>query len=91
MLGIGLYSAALAIALFVWVPLLSHGKGREVDEAAQGKDSIQIEFSADEFAKLKETKEVGELVDKAGGFIKRKLEERKNAEQDAAGQSATAE
>ncbi|MDP4624982.1 MAG: hypothetical protein NWT08_07575 [Akkermansiaceae bacterium] len=81
-LGIGLYSAALVFALFVWIPILTSSDQEEAKQTRSSDDTIQIEFTAEEIKKLKETKEIEELVDTAGEFIKRKLEERKKAEQD---------
>lgn len=79
-LGIGLYSAALAFALIVWIPLLTSSDPRQAKQNPRSNETIQIEFTSEEIKNLKETKEIEELVDTAGGFIKRKLEERKQAD-----------
>lgn len=79
-LGIGLYSAALAFALIVWIPVINSADQRQAEPTPRSEDTIQIEFTSEEIKKLKETKEIEGLVDTAGGFIKRKLEERKQAQ-----------
>ena len=84
-LGIGLYSVALVFALVVWIPLLVGRDQRHAHDPPRSGDTIEIEFTPEEINKLRETKEVDELVDKAGGFITRKLEERKQAEQGSGG------
>lgn len=88
-LGIGLYSAALAIALLVWIPTIREGDGQRANASKAGPAAIPIQFSPDEIEKMKDTKEFGELVDVAGALIKRKLEERKAEEQDRAERPAT--
>ena len=88
-LGISLYSIALVIALFVWIPVM--GARDAPTTSNESESSITIQFSSDEIEKMKKTKEIDELVDVAGNFIKRKLEERKQeAEQDGAEQAPTA-
>jgi signal transduction histidine kinase len=79
LLGIGLYSAALIFALMVWIPILTSSDQRQ--ETPRSDEAIKIEFTSEEIKKLKETKEIDELVDTAGEFIKRKIEERRQAEQ----------
>ena len=91
--GISMYSTALAIALFVWIPLIGSSGNHREKQTNDNESSITIEFTSEEVDKIKETKEIDELVDVAGGFIKRKLEERKQqkqAEQGSAHQSTTA-
>lgn len=88
-LGISLYSIALVIALIVWIPVMGARAAPTVSN--ESESSITIQFSSDEIEKMKKTKEIGELVDVAGSFIKRKLEERKQeAEQDGDDQPAAA-
>ncbi|MEP4077931.1 hypothetical protein [Haloferula sp.] len=84
-LGIGLYSVALAFALIVWIPLITSTDQRQADPISSSEDTLKIEFTSEEIKKLKETKEIDDLVDTAGGIIKRKLEERKQAEQGSGG------
>lgn len=88
-LGISLYSIALVIALFVWIPVMG---ARDAPTASnESESSITIQLSSDEIEKMKKTKEIVELVDVAGSFIKRKLEERKQkAEQDGDDPAAAA-
>lgn len=82
-LGIGMYSIALVFALFVWLPLLGEGDGQS-QKKEENESSITIQFSSEEIKEMKKTKEIDELVDVAGDFIKRKLNERKqDEEQDA--------
>lgn len=84
-IGVTMYSAALMLALLFWIPALSI----RTTEAAETdkKPSVTIEFSSEEVQRIKDTKEIDELVDVAGGIIKRKLAERK--EEAGAGQPAT--
>ena len=79
--GILMYSTALAIALFVWIPLIGISGNHREKQTNDNESSITIEFTSEEVDKIKETKEIDELVDVAGGFIKRKLEERKQQKQ----------
>ena len=79
--GILMYSTALAIALFVWIPLIGSSGNHREKQTNDNESSITIEFTSEEVDKIKETKEIDELVDVAGGFIKRKLEERKQQKQ----------
>ena len=74
-LGVAMYSVALILALLFWIPFLL----RASPEAAEQdqNSSVKIEFSSEEVQRMKDTKEIDELVDVAGGIIKRKLEERK--------------
>ena len=86
--GIVMYSTTLAIALFVWIPLISESKNHREEHVNENKSKVAIEFTPEEVDKMKKTKEIYELLDVADNFIKRKLEERKQqkqAEQDAAG------
>ena len=68
-LGVSLYSIALAIALFVWIPILGNQ-----DEPETNDSPISNQFTQDEIKQMKGTKEIGELVDVAGDIIKQKLE-----------------
>jgi hypothetical protein len=81
-LGVTMYSAALVLALLFWIPTLS----RRSPEIAgdDRKPSVTIEFSSDEVQRMKNTKEIDELVDVAGDIIKRKLAERKEEAEQAA-------
>jgi hypothetical protein len=86
--GVAMYSAALILALLFWIPALSK-RAPDVAESDK-KPSATIEFSSEEVQRMKNTKEIGELVDVAGGIIKRKLADRKEeAEQAGAGQPMT--
>ena len=85
MLGIALDSAALVFALIVWVPLLTSHDQRHAEPAPHNEGTIQIEFTPEEIKKLEETKEIGDLFETAGGFIKQKLEERNRAESASGG------
>jgi hypothetical protein len=81
-LGVTMYSAALILALLFWIPALSR-RTPEVSETDKNP-SVTIGFSSEEVQQMKNTKEIDELVDVAGGIIKRKLAERKEeAEQDS--------
>jgi hypothetical protein len=83
-----MYSVALILALLFWIPALSR-RAPEVAETEK-KPSVTIEFSSEEVQRMKNTKEIDELVDVAGGIIKRKLAERKEeAEQAGTGHPAT--
>ena len=87
-LGVTMYSVALILALLFWIPALSR-RTPEVAEADK-KPSVTIEFNSEEVQRIKNTKEIDDLVDVAGGIIKRKLAERKEeAEQAGTGQPAT--
>ena len=81
-IGVCFYSAALIIALCVWIPLAMSDHGDEKSLANEPDNTI--EFTRDEVETMKSTRTVDELVDVAGGIIKRKLEENQSAEQDAA-------
>jgi heme/copper-type cytochrome/quinol oxidase subunit 2 len=74
-LGVTMYSAALILALLFWIPALLRSTPEVAD--ADKKPSVTIEFSSDEVQRMKNTKEIDELVDVAGDIIKRKLAERK--------------
>ena len=52
-LGISLYSIALVIALFVWIPVM--GARDEPTASNEDESSITIEFSSDEIEKMKKT------------------------------------
>ena len=77
-LGIGLYSMALAIALFVWIPRQNKSPEEEEEEVKP----VAIEFSSEELKELGKTKAIEELVDMAGDLIKKKLDEREEPEPD---------
>ena len=81
-LGVSLYTIALSFALYVWIPVI--GSGNERTESEDGSAFSSIGFSESKADELMKAKEAGELVDVAGEFIKRKLDERKQAEQDGA-------
>ncbi|MFT6577198.1 MAG: heme/copper-type cytochrome/quinol oxidase subunit 2 [Akkermansiaceae bacterium] len=78
-LGVTMYSAALILALFFWIPALSRRTPEVAD--TDKKPSVTIEFSSEDVQRMKNTKEIDELVDVAGGMIKRKLAERKEEAQ----------
>ena len=81
-LGVTMYTVALIIALAFWIPALSRRTPEVAD--TDKKPSVTIEFSSDEVQRMKNTKEIDELVDVAGGIIKRKLAERKEEAEQAA-------
>ncbi len=84
--GMVMYATALAIALLVWIPLIGGSKSHGEEHANENQLEVAIEFTPEEVDEMKKTKEIQELADVAGNFIKRKLEERKQqkqAEQDA--------
>lgn len=76
--GIGLYSAALAFALFFWTPFLTSGKDPELSENEASDPDAEVQFTRDEIREIRETKEIGEMVKVAGDILKRKAEEREN-------------
>ena len=80
-LGVTMYSAALILALLFWISALS----RQATEVAdtEKNPSVKIESSSDDVQRMKNTKEIGELVDVAGGIIKRRLAERKDGAEPA--------
>jgi TRAP-type C4-dicarboxylate transport system permease small subunit len=68
------YSAALIFALLFWLPVLLNGTPEVIDK--DNKSSVNFDFSNEELQRMKNTKEIKDLVDVAGGIVKRKLEER---------------
>lgn len=78
-LGVTMYSAALIVALLFWTPFLLRPTPVAAD--TDQKSSETIEFSSEEAERMKNTKEISELVDVAGDIIKRKLAEREREEQ----------
>jgi flagellar biosynthesis/type III secretory pathway M-ring protein FliF/YscJ len=76
-IGICLYSVALLIALVFWIPLLFQSAEPKTNGGDRDEEAIEIEFTKEEVEQLKKTKEIKELAEKAGEFIKGKLEERK--------------
>lgn len=74
-LGVMMYSAALALALCFWIPVLL--RGADESTAMVPKRSITIKFSDDEVSRMQETKKMSQLVETAGSIIKRKLAEQK--------------
>lgn len=89
-LGATLYSAALILALFVWIPMI--GSDQADSSAGERRSAPTIEFSTDEVETMKKTKKLDELVDVAGNLLKRKLAEQKEkSEQGAAGQPPPAD
>lgn len=78
-LGVTMYSAALIVALLFWTPFLLRPTPVAAD--TDQKSSETIEFSSEEAERMKNTKEISELVDVAGDIIKRKLAEREEEEQ----------
>jgi heme/copper-type cytochrome/quinol oxidase subunit 2 len=81
-LGVTMYSAALIFALVFWITALSRRTPEVAD--TDKKPSVTIDFSNEEVQRMKNTKELDELVDVAGGIIKRKLAERKEEAEQAA-------
>lgn len=71
-LGVTMYSAVLIFALLFWTTALSK---RTPD--ADRKQSPTIELSSEEVQRMKNTRKLDELVDVAGGIMKRKLAEQK--------------
>ncbi len=88
-LGIGLYSAALAVALFFWIPTIRGKDGQRANASKAGPAATTIQLSPAEIENVKDAEEFGELVDVAGAIIKRKLEDRKAAEQNRSEHPAT--
>ena len=78
-LGVTMYSAALIVALFFWIPYLTRGTN-DVG-TTDSKRSITIQSSDDQVERTKNTKEIGQLVETVGSLIERKLAERKEAQQ----------
>ena len=74
-LGATLYSAALILALFVWIPMI--GSDQADSSVGERRSAVTIEFSRDEVETMKKTKKLDELVDVAGNLLKRKLAEQK--------------
>jgi ABC-type Fe3+ transport system permease subunit len=74
-LGVAMYSAALIFALVFWIAALSRRTPEVAD--TDKKPSVTIEFSSEEVQRMKNTEKIDELVDVAGGIIKRKLAERR--------------
>jgi hypothetical protein len=74
-LGVTMYSAALIFALVFWIAALSRRTPEVAD--TDKKPSVTIEFSSEEVQRMKNTEKIDELVDVAGGIIKRKLAERR--------------
>jgi hypothetical protein len=68
------YSAALIFALLFWLSVLLNGTPEVVDK--DKKSSVNFDISSEELQRMKNTKEIKDLVDVAGGIVKRKLEER---------------
>jgi hypothetical protein len=68
------YSAALIFALLFWLPVLLDGTPEVIDK--DEKSSVKLDISSEELQRMKNTKEIKDLVDVAGGIVKRKLEER---------------
>jgi heme/copper-type cytochrome/quinol oxidase subunit 2 len=73
-LGVTMYSAALILALLFWIPFLLRYPPEEGEP--NQNSSVTIELSSEEVQRMKHTKEIEELVDVAGGIIKRKMEVR---------------
>lgn len=66
---------ALAIALFFWVPILTGvSSDGEVSEKEESTSDPEITFTPEEWAKIRETEEIGELLDVAGEILRRKAE-----------------
>jgi amino acid transporter len=81
-LGVTMYTAAFIIALIFWIPTLLRRPPEVVTQ--DKKPTITIEFSSEETQQIKNTKKIEELVDVAGGIIKRKIAEREEEAQQAA-------
>ena len=73
--GIGLYTAALAFALFFWIPFLENEKEREVSDEETLAPDPRARFTRDEIRAIRDTKELDELVKVAGDILKRKADE----------------
>jgi len=76
-LGIGLYSIALAFALIVWIPFLVGNERHSRSDETSG-----THFTPEEIEQLKTTKDFDELIDTASELLKCKLEKRKQEEQE---------
>ena len=81
-LGILLYSAALLIALLVWTSVIELGS--KPTKTPDTKPPIPINLTPSD---LKESKEVGDLIDTAEGILKQKLEEHRQRKQDQSNES----
>lgn len=68
------YTAVLIFALLFWLPVLLGGAPEGVDK--DEKSSLKLDFSSEELQRMKNTKEIKDLVDVAGDIVERKLEER---------------
>jgi hypothetical protein len=64
-------------ALFFWLPALSRSPSEVAD--AERSMSETNRFGSEEVRRLKETKEIHELLDVAGGIMNRKPAKPKNA------------
>ena len=84
-LGILLYSAALLIALLVWTSVIELGS--KPTKTPDTKPPIPINLTPSDLKDLKETKEVGDLIDTAEGILKQKLEEHRQRKQDQSNES----
>lgn len=77
-LGITMYSVALIFALLFWTPFMLRDKSDITDK--DEKDTLDIQLSHEEAERIKKTTEIDELVDVAGEIIKRKLDDKKDAD-----------